>query len=93
MQVKKFLHNGKEYETRIISDGETIRIKVFQNGKPANGYSYSVRLDVAFDLKQMIGIDGIKDLIDTAKNDVIVGRWEKYLEAVKNDKKLSGKKA
>jgi hypothetical protein len=83
MKIVPFEHNGKKYEVRIISDGNTVFIKTFLNGKPANGYRYSVELITAFELEQVMGYDGIRDLVEMAKSDVINGTWEKYLKVIK----------
>ena len=40
------------------------------------------------DLEKVLGYDGVKDLIDTAKTDVIEGRWDKYLAAVEAAKQV-----
>jgi hypothetical protein len=38
IEIVPFSFEGKNYEIRIASDGATIRIRAFLNGKPANGY-------------------------------------------------------
>lgn len=83
-EKREFEFEGKIYETRISSDGWTTNIRVFLDGKPANGYTYSVELPVIVDAKKgKLPIDPKEDLIETAKNDVKEKRWEKYLEAIK----------
>jgi hypothetical protein len=81
---RSFDHDGKTYEIRIASDGHTIRIRAFLNGKPANGYTYSVEVLTQVDA-QMSGalIDPIEELIKTAISDVKNGIWEKYVAAVR----------
>ena len=86
MKIVKFDHAGQEYEVRIISDGNTLYIRAFKDAKPANGYRYSVDLVTAMDIEHVIGYDAIKDLVESAKTDVIENRWAKYLEAVKSTK-------
>lgn len=81
-EIVPFSFEGKDYEIRIASDGATIRIRAFLNGKPANGYVYEINTITLFDLKRQIEFDGIKDLIQSAKEDVEQKRWERYLEAV-----------
>ena len=85
-QVTPFQHDGKEYEIRVNSDGLAVQIRAFLDGVPANGYIYQVNLTTAFDLKKIIGMDAIKDLIDMAKEDVKQKRWERFLEALDNTK-------
>lgn len=81
--TRQFEHDGKEYEVRIASDGHTIRIRVFQNNKPANGYVYSVELLTQIGAKISGSIvDPVEDLIKTAITDVKSGQWERYVAVV-----------
>ena len=84
MEILPFNHAGKKYEIRIISNGATVFIRAFHDNKPANGYSYSIDTMVHMDMKSWVGIDGIKELIETAKKDIINGLWEQYLAACRN---------
>lgn len=81
---RSFDHNGKIYEIRIASDGHTIRIRAFLNGKPANGYTYSVEVLTQVDA-QLSGtlVNPIEELIETAIAEVKSGTWEKYVAAVR----------
>ena len=82
-EVIPFSFEGREYEIRVVSDGATIHVRAFHKGKPANGYSYQVDLMTAFDLKKLMVCDAIKELVDSAKNDVTERRWERLIEAMK----------
>jgi len=73
MQIEKFCHNGKNFEIRIISDGETVYVKAFINDKPANQFRYSATLDNILDMATLTGTDAVKHLIEMAKQDVIRG--------------------
>jgi len=84
MRTIKFIHNHQEFEIRVISDGNTIYVKAFKDGLPANGYSYQVSLPVAFDMDRLLGMSAVDDLIENAKDDVVNGTWEKLLEAMKS---------
>ncbi|MEA2095434.1 MAG: hypothetical protein U9P73_01905 [Candidatus Cloacimonadota bacterium] len=81
-EVVNFQHAGEDYEIRVISDGETVTIKAFTNGEPANGYVYQINLMTAFDLKKLIGMDAIKNFIKLAEDDVRKNRWKKFLAAL-----------
>lgn len=74
---RSFNHDGKEYEIRIASDGHTIHIRAFLNGKPANGYTYSVEVSTQVD-SQMTGAlsNPIEELIKTAIANVKNSSWE-----------------
>lgn len=78
-----FTHANEEYAVRAISDGATIHIRVFKGRQPANGYRYSIDVNTSFDFGQYFGQNGMDHMMDGAKDDVIEGRWEKYLEAVR----------
>lgn len=83
MSATKFIHNGESYEIRLRVEGLTVEAKAFKDGRPANGYSHSVTLPVAFDFKNQTGMDAVDSLINEAKQDVYENRWEKLLEAIK----------
>ena len=82
MQVIPFSFEDKEYEVRVVSDGATIHVRVFHEDKPANGYSYQVDIFTAFDLNKLMGFDAIKDLVESAKEDVRKKRYERLLKSM-----------
>lgn len=83
-QTRSFQHAGNTYETRIASDGHTIRVRVFINNRPANGYTYSVETLTQVDAAMQGGSnDPIEELIKAAEHDVKTGVWEQYVAAVK----------
>ena len=83
-ETREFGFDGKKYEVRIASDGHTTRIRTFLNGKPANGYTYSVDLITASEIKEsLLSVDPVEELVKTAISDVKEKTWDRYLEAVK----------
>lgn len=82
-QNRAFQHNGQQYEIRVTSDGNTINVRAFCNGKPANGYTYSVEVLTQIDAK-MSGavIDPAEELVKTAISDVKSGIWDQYVAAI-----------
>lgn len=82
-QVRPFEHNGEQYEVRIAFDGSTFYVRAFKDGIPANGFQYQISAMMKFDIKQAEKLDPIDYFIKSAKEDVVEGRWEAYLEAVK----------
>ncbi len=83
VKTRNFAFEGKVYEIRISVDGLRTNIRVFLYGEPANGYIYSVDLEVAFDAqKGELAFDPREDLIKTAENDVKEKKWEQYLQAI-----------
>jgi hypothetical protein len=75
-----FTHDGKHYEIRCASDGYSVHVRAFLDGRPANGFEYSVDLPVAVDFRQWEGLSVVQPLIDYAKNDIVSGSWEKLQE-------------
>jgi hypothetical protein len=73
MKIEKFVHDGKTYEIRIISDGESVYVKVFLNNRPVNRFRYSATIDVIQNMDAIWGDDAVRHLIETAKHDVISG--------------------
>jgi|GEM_PF-2260020 len=80
--TQSFIHDGKTYELRLQSDGWTFTVKAFLNGQPANGYSHSVTLPTAFDLRNTKGCDAIEILFEDAKSDIRDGTWDRLVEAL-----------
>lgn len=70
MQTQTFLHNGKQYEIRIASDGYSVFVRVFLDNKPANGIRYEVSLSTVFDASKAAELDLVKELVSTAEADI-----------------------
>ncbi|MCI2245724.1 hypothetical protein L3067_14035 [Xanthomonas sp. PPL568] len=82
-ETHPFDHNGKKYEVRSASDGCTIRVRAFLDGKPANGYTYQVEISTQIDaVMSGSAVNPARDLIEIAISDVKRGIWEQYLAAV-----------
>lgn len=82
-ETKYFQHAEMKYEVRITSDGHTFRVRVYVNGKPANGYTYSVELLAQLDSQVTYSlVNPVEELVNTAITDVTNGVWEKYLAAM-----------
>ena len=86
-EARAFEFEGRSYEVRIASDGFTTHIRVFFNGKPANGYTYSIDLETRLDAEMTkVLINPLDEMIETAINDIREKTWEHYLEAIKDTK-------
>jgi hypothetical protein len=80
--TRAFQHNGRTYEIRIASDGATVRVRAFLDGRPANGFEYSVDIAVLVDAAtQKYPPDLVETLVETAEVDVKDGLWERALAA------------
>lgn len=73
MHIEKFSHNGVEYEVRVICDGESVYVKVFDSDRASNRFRYSATVEGIHDMARVAGSDAVKHLIATAKQDVIDG--------------------
>lgn len=65
-----FSEHGKEYQIRVTFDGMTFRLRVFLDGRPANGFEYSVALETAMDIRDITGNDAVTELIQVAKDHI-----------------------
>lgn len=70
MHTETFTHNNKQYEVRLISDGLSVFIRVFSEGKPANALRYEATLETVHDASAVSGLDIVQSLINTAKSDI-----------------------
>ena len=70
MHIETFKHNDKEYEVRVITDGLSVFVRVFHDGKPANALRYEATLESVHDAATVSGLDIVKSLIETAKSDI-----------------------
>jgi len=70
MHTETFSHNNKEYEVRVISDGSSVFIRVFHDGKPANALRYEATLETVHDAAAVSGLEIVQSLINTAKSDL-----------------------
>lgn len=81
--VKSFDHNGKKYEIRLSCTTDGLAVRAYCGGKPANGFQYGISQMNESDLRRHLGFAAIQYFAKSAEDDVIEGRWEKYLNAVK----------
>lgn len=70
MNHHTFEHNGKSYEIRITSDGNSVLARVFTGGKPVNGLQYRVTIRTIDDAATVADLDVVKELIKTAQFDI-----------------------
>ena len=75
----------KDYEIKVLYDNTTINVVAFLNNYPANGFRHQVKISKKIDIKRMLEMDTVKDLVEISKNDIIEKRWEKLLRKPKLD--------
>ena len=77
---------GKEYEIRVLYDSVTINVVAFLNNHPVNGYRHQVKIPTEFDVKGILKMSAVKDLVEMSKNDILEKRWEKLLKIMHESK-------
>src|SRR5713226_6728007 len=89
LKTEAFTFEERQYEIHLYGNAWDFTVHVYLDGKPANGYSYSVSLPTAMDLRIARDLDAVRVLIDDAKRDIENKAWEKYVEAyIANLKKV-----
>ncbi len=77
----------KDYEIRLLYDSTAINVVAFLNNHPANGYRHQVKIPKEFDVKGILEMNVVKDLVEMSKNDIIEKRWEILLKIMHESKK------
>jgi hypothetical protein len=70
METHTFTHNDQNYEIRIVSDGHSVFVRAFLEGKPANGIRHEATLDTVSDAANVADLDVVKELVKTAEADI-----------------------
>lgn len=84
IHTESFSFEGKDYQIRVDLTSDGYRVRAFLDGKPANGYMYSVDEITNMDMRQSHGISAWSHLVTVAKADVENKIWDQYLAAFKN---------
>ena len=84
IKVVPFEFENEKYEVRAVRKGFDISVSAYKNGEPANGYVYHVSVSTAFDFNKKFPVNAVDHLIETAKSDIEVKMWEKYLAALES---------
>ena len=77
----------KDYEIRVLYDSTTINVVAFLNNHPANGYRHQVKISKEFDVKGVLEMNVVKDLVEMSKNDIVEKRWGKFFKIMDESKK------
>ena len=87
MKDHTFTVDNVEYEIKVGLSGQNkIIVQAFKanTNEAANGFQYSINLNMAIDMENVQGVSGVQELIEIAKNDVINKRWEELEEILKS---------
>ena len=74
--------DGKEYEIRVLYEGNLINVAAFYNNHPASGFRYQVVIPRTCDAKALLDKGADRHLVETCKQDVIGNRWEEVKNKV-----------
>jgi len=89
MNVIPFRHLEQYYEIRWMYDGHTLHVRAFKNNRPADGFTYSVSSEIAFDMNTTQGTDAVAILVEDAKRAITENRWANLIDAIKQSEKES----
>ena len=73
MIIEKFVHDNKEYEIRVISDGESAFYMAFRDNKPVNRFRYTATDEAFIGMLMVLRDNPVKHLINLARQDVMSG--------------------
>lgn len=83
MNEREFEFEGKNYKVRSWEVDSIYKVRVFFDGKPANGYCYTVEIEDNIEAKKgKYPVDLLKDLMELAEQDIKEKKWERYCEIV-----------
>lgn len=77
MLERKFNYGSRKLEVRAIPKNDHWTVRVYENGNPANGVTYSVSNEDVSDSK-VYDLDLVDELMQTALNDFC--RWSDVLK-------------
>jgi hypothetical protein len=76
VRTEQFDFEDIQYEIGVFNDGSNIVVGAYLDDNPVNVYSYRVCNHTRYSMKTN-GYDAIKDLIETAKDDIVNKNWER----------------
>jgi len=77
-----FYYKGKRFDVRVTSIKNGYEVRAYDiNGKPANGYRYTLDTTGLVDFPWDSGAEACSKLVNAAKSDVESGIWERVLAA------------
>jgi hypothetical protein len=74
---KPFTWNKENYEIRVLYDDTLINVLAFFKNRPANGFRHQIRLPKNCDVKEILGLDIVEELIENSKGEIFKNRWQK----------------
>lgn len=77
----RFTHKGKHFEVGVSETRTGFEVRVYENGKPVNGYVYTLDSTSLGVFKWDPESEVCNRLVEIAKSDVESGIWERVLAA------------
>jgi len=77
-RTKEFDYDGRTLNVTATFDSGEWRVRVLENGNPANQIVYSVSGLTEFDARMSLGVDCVSSLIEIAEKDFVV--WSDWLK-------------
>lgn len=77
-RTKEFDYDGRKLSVTAEFDGGEWKVRVLENGKPANRIVYSVSGLTELDARMSQGIDCVGSLIEIAEKDFV--SWSEWLK-------------
>ena len=75
LKQSQFSHRGRSFEVRAETTDNEIKVRLFENDRPASPVSYSVTIETAFDAKmRSFPLNLVDGLMELAEDDVTSDR-------------------
>lgn len=69
-QKSSFSVNDRQYEVRVALEGDEVQVRAFVGDEPANGFRYCVTIENALNIKNLLGVDAVRELVRIAEDHV-----------------------
>ena len=76
----------EDFEIRIYYDVGIINVVAFLKGYPANGYRYQVKIPKKCNVKKVLELSPVPELVETCKNHLTEHKWEKMGKIIQDSK-------
>lgn len=75
LRTSQFSHNGRNFEVRSAALDNEIKVRLFENGKPASPIVYSITIETAFDAQmRAFPLNLVDGLMQLMEDDTITNR-------------------
>ena len=71
-----FTFDTNEYEVRIYYDTKLINVLAFQNGRPANGYRYQLKIPKDCSAEKLLAKYPVPELVEVCQKHIRERKWK-----------------